>query len=161
MPFHNLLTDALITLPTWDGTNYTLAAGTTDTLASTEIDMLGYDSLMIIACIGAIAASGGLISIVLKNTATSASYGSGTIDNIGTAIVNSADTDDNKLMIIDVHKPQRRYIKVYSTRSVANVTPLALVAIRYNAGNRPVTQGTSVGQVEASTVLNSPTPSAT
>lgn len=155
-----IIPQGLLSLLTWDGTNYTVAAGTTDTLASTEIDMQGYDSLLVIACIGAIASSGS-VSIVLKNSATSATYGSGTVDNIGTAIANSADTDDNKLFLIEVNKPQRRYIKVYTTRATGNVTPLALVAIRYNAGDQPTTQSTSVGGVEASTILNSPTPSAT
>lgn len=157
---HNLALNSKQLLLTWDGTNYTVSAGTTDVLASTEIDMQGYDSLMVVGCIGAIAASGS-VSMQLKNSDTSGTYGSGTIDNIGSAAANSADTDDNKLLILEVHKPPRRYIKVYTTRATGNITPLALVAILFNAKDVPVTQSTSVGGVEATAISSSPTPSAT
>lgn len=157
---HNLALGSKQLLLTWDGTNYTLAAGTTDVLSSTEIDMQGFDSLMVVGCIGAIAASGS-VSMQLKNSDTSGTYGSGTVDNIGSAAANNADTDDNKLLVLEVHKPSRRYIKVITTRATGNVTPLALVAILYNAKDQPVTQLTSVGGVESTSVSNSPTPSAT
>lgn len=157
---HNLSLNSKQLLLTWDGASYTLAAGTTDTLSSTEIDMLGYDSLMVIGCIGAIAANGS-VSMQLKNSATSGSYGSGTVDNIGSAAANNADTDDNKLLVLETYKPPRRYVKVITTRATGNVTPLALVAILFNAKDVPVTQSTSVGGVESTSLSNNPTPSAT
>ena len=136
----------------------TVAAGTDVSVVTdpAEIDMLGYDSVAIIASLGAIA-TGGTFTMNVKNSATSGSYGSGSIDNIGSAQVNSADTDDNKFIIKEVFKPQRRYLRVQYQRETGNVTINNIVAILFNAKD---TQ-TPLTEVEAIAYLNSPTPSAT
>lgn len=158
----NFMDGARVDLWPIDGTNYTLAAGTDGALVTTgtEIDMLGYNSLMVIVCVGTIASSG-VITISVKNSETSAAYGAGTIDRIGAAMLNNADTDDNKLLITEVFKPQRRYCRVEYQRTGGNVTVLAMLVVRFNAGNEPVAQGASAGGVEFLQVLNNPTPSAT
>ncbi len=159
--FHNLLPNAAFSLVTWDGTNYTVGAGVDGAVVlSGEIDMQGYDSLCVIASIGTIAASG-VFTMFAKCSNTSGTYGSGTIDKIGTSIANDADTDDNKLFILDFHKIPRRYVKIVTQRTAGNGTELALIAIRYNAHLNPVTQSSSVGGVEASETFNNPTPRAT
>lgn len=158
---HTLLKNAKMIRLTWDGTNYVAAAGVDGAaVASTEVDMAGFDSAMFIASIGVIAATG-VFTCFLKNSNTSGSYGAGTIDKLGSSIANDADTDDNKLFIINVHKPQRRYLKFYSQRTVGNVTGDSLIVVLYNSHDNPVTQLTTVGGVEASASLASPTPSAT
>lgn len=135
----------------------TVAAGTDVSVVTdpTEIDMLGYDSVAIIASLGAIA-TGGTFTMNVKNSATSASYGSGTVDNIGAAQVNSADTDDNKFIIKEVFKPTRRYLRVQYQRETGNVTINGILAILFNAKDTPA----ALTEVESLLKLNSPTPSA-
>lgn len=161
MILRNLLSGAKIVRLTWDGTNYVVAAGTDGSVVeSGEVDTKGYNSVMFIASVGVIAASG-VFTCFVKNSDTAGSYGAGTIDKLGTSIANNADTDDNKLYVIDVYRPKRRYMKFNYQRTAGNVTLDSLIAVLYNANNDPVTQQTTVGGVEASAILNNPTPSAT
>jgi hypothetical protein len=161
MTGHNIMDGARIDLWPIDGTNYTLAAGTDGAVVTTgtEIDMAGYNSVMVIVCLGTIAASG-VFTGTLKNSDTSGTYGSGTVDRIAT-LANDADTDDNKLLIVEVYRPQRRYLRLNYQRTGGNVTVLSMLVVRFNSGNEPVSQGTSAGGVESLQVLNNPTPSAT
>ncbi len=158
---HNLLSGAKVIRLTWDGTNYVVAAGVDGAVVlSNEIDCLGFNALMIVASIGVIAANGVFTSRV-KFSDTSGTYGSGTVDRVGADLANNADTDDNKLYIHDIYSIPRRYAKFESQRTVGNCTCDTLFAILYHANDAPVTQQTTVGGVEASQILNCPTPSAT
>jgi hypothetical protein len=155
---HNLASGCKFIPLTLDGTNFTVAAGTDGAVVDgTEIDMLGFTGCLIIFNVGAIAANGVFTSFV-KNSDTAATYGSGTIDKIGSSLANSADTDDNKIIYHDIYKPQRRYLRASYQRTVGNVTLLSATAILYNAVNAPITQTTTL--VEVGQVLNNPTPSA-
>ncbi len=148
---HNLLTNAkFIAL------NATVAAGVDGaiTAVTNEIDTQGYDGCLIAFKLGAIAANG-VINTRVKNSSTSATYGAGTIDRVGSDKANDADTDDNKWIIHDIRKPLRRYLQAYYQRTVGNVTIESVFAILYNPINGPVTQT----EVEASQVLAGPTPS--
>lgn len=120
-----------------------------------EIDTQGYSGCMVVFQVGTIATDG-VITTRLKNSATSASYGSGTVDRIGSDLANSADTDDNKFIVHDVYRPERRYVKPYYQRTVGNVTIEAVFAVLYGAERAPVASA----DVEASQVLNNPVPSA-
>lgn len=142
------------------GSAYVAAAGTDGAMVTdgAEIDTKGYRSVRIILLLGVIAANGVITSRV-KNSATTAVYGSGTVDVIGSALSNSADTDDNKVIIHEIHNPQRRYLKHEYQRTVGNVTINGIIVELFNPVHQPVTQATA--DVEASQVLNNPTPSAT
>jgi hypothetical protein len=134
-----------------------VAAGTDGAFAalSTKVDMLGYTGCMIVFQLGAIATDG-VITTRVKNDATT-TFGSGTVDQIGDDLANSADTDDNKFIVHDVYRPAYRYLEASYQRTVGNVTIDAVFAILYNGERRPITQS----EVEAYQVLNNPTPSTT
>jgi hypothetical protein len=135
-----------------------VAAGVDGALVTTatEIDMLGFDSVAIVYSLGAIAANG-LITTAVKNSATTATYGAGTIDKIGASLANSADTDDDKFIVHQIHRPSRRFLRTEYQRTVGNVAINGIFAILFNAGANPPANA----QVEASQALVTPTPSAT
>lgn len=155
---HNLFKNAKIVPLRIDGTNYALTAGTDGAIInSDEIDTKGFDAVAFVTLLGAVSASGVMTQFV-KNSDTSATYGSGTVDKLGSSLVNvSAGNGDNVPMIIDIHKPQRRYCRLDSQRTGGNVVVLACFAVLYNAHDLPVSQVTDA----VSYFLNGPAPSST
>jgi hypothetical protein len=135
-----------------------VAAGVDGAIVTTptEIDTLGYDSVAIVYSLGAIAASG-VITTSVRNSATSGSYGSGTVDRVGNALANNADTDDNRFIIHEIHRPSRRFLRTEYQRTGGNVAINGIFAILFNRDDNPA----PLSQVEAIQFLNSPTPSAT
>lgn len=137
-------------------TGYTAAGVDGAFVDGTEVDTLGYDSVVFITSLGAIAANG-VFTARLKQSGTTATYGAGTIDRIGADLANSADTDDNKFIISEVFKPTERYMNHQYQRTVGNVTINNVIAILFNSHDNPP----ALAAVEASQFLNSPTPSTT
>lgn len=143
-----------------DGTNYTVTAGT-GALTATEIDMDGFDSCAIFWLLGTVT-DGAVITPSVKNSNTSGSYGSGTIDNIWTPAAQTYATGanaSNRFIRVDISKPQRRFIRAILTRATANSQVLSMIVVRYRAQAAPVVQGTTAGNVIFEAVLNAPTPS--
>lgn len=133
-----------------------VAAGTDGALVgATEIDTKGYTGCRIILVIGTVAA-GGLINTRLKNSDTSGSYGSGTVDSVGSDLASSADIDAGKAIVHEVHKPKRRYLRLFYQRTVANVSIASIIVELFGQTAQPVTQDSTI---KANQVLNDPEPS--
>ena len=66
--------------------------------------------------------------------------------------VTIADTDDNKIVFFEVHKPKKRYFRVVTSRATANATVDYLDAKLWNATQVPVTQDATT--VEGGIFLN-------
>lgn len=141
-----------------DGTNYSAAAGTDGGVVnSDEVDINGYDGCMFVFNISAVA-SGGVFTTSVQNSATSTSYGSGTVDQIGSSKTNSAaGAGDNLPHVHDIYKPKRRYLRVRSQRTAGNVTINGLMAILYKGADKPP----AAALYDMLQQLNSPEPSAT
>lgn len=131
-----------------DGTNFTAAAGATN-INSDVIDTAGYDGVRFKAAFGAIV-SGAATSIKVQQGA--ASNLSDAADLAGTSIT-VADTDDNKLVISDIIRPQERYLRVATLRATQNATVDYMEAELYMARTEPVTQDATVATLE---VFSSP-----
>lgn len=133
-----------------------VAAGTDGAFVTSlpEIDMRGYDSARIIVHVGTVTGSG-VLTTRLKNSNTSGSFGAGTIDRVGTDIAGGT---SDRLLIHDVYKPKRRYLRLDYQRTVANVVINSIIVELYNAREKPVTQ--AAADVTASQVLAEPEPSA-
>ena len=114
------------------------AAGTSDTITATEVDMLGFEGVMFVAHIGTVTSTG-VATLTAKNSATSGSYGSGTIDTLlqpvsGATVQAVATTgDSNTLLVIDIYRPPLRYVRAQIVRATANVVIASMVAFKYNA----------------------------
>lgn len=116
-----------------DGTNFVGAAGTT-AITSDSIDIVGYNNVCFELAFGAIV-SGAVTSAKLQwsddnTTFTDVTGGSVTI----------ADTDDNKIVFFEVHKPKKRYFRIVTSRATQNATVDFLDAKLWNATQVPVTQ---------------------
>lgn len=118
---------------TIDGTNYLLAAGTSD-VNSDYIDMDGFRHVSVVVEIGTIAASG---AVTCSLTQCATSGGSYTAVTGATSTV-SADTDDNKLIVLDLLDVTQRYVKLSTVRADGgNSTINAAFAIKRGARKKP------------------------
>lgn len=109
------------------------------------VDMAGYDSVAFVALIGTIAASG---TVDMKAQQDSAS-GMGSAADLAGTKVSLTDADDDKMLILNIHRPRERYVRAVITTAVGNGTIDGVFAILYNARNKPITQGSTVGAGES------------
>ncbi len=124
-----------------DGSNFVLTTGTSD-VNSTIVDTLGYESIVFIVAVGAISSSGSVTTKIQHDTD---SAGGTMADLLGSAQTVSADTDDNKLFIHEVWHPQKRYLRVVTTRGDGgNSTINAAIAIGWRTNQAAVTQPSGV-----------------
>lgn len=121
------------------------AASTTD-VESSRVDMTGFDSVMFISSIGD-CTNGAVIQLIAKSNAADSTSGS-TTEKTGTSITAGASDYDNKLLILDIHKPTLRYAYVTQVIDTQNAVFENIIAIQYNAKSVPITQPASVGQLE-------------
>lgn len=113
--------------------NFT-AAGTT-AVNSAIIDMKGYESATFVIGFGPIVA-GGVQSVKVQQGA--ASDLSDAADLAGTGVT-VADTDDNRILAIEVNQPRERYLRVVVSRATQNSTVDFGLAMQSKAGTEPVT----------------------
>jgi len=128
-----------------DGTNYTASAASSDA-TSDILDTAGFDSVRFLVGFGAIVTNGVQGIKVQQNTANSAT---GMADLAGSAIT-VADSDDGKVAISDIYRPQERYLRVITTRATQNSTVDFLIAELYNAKSQPITDDATVISSELS-----------
>lgn len=112
-----------------------VAAGTTNQTGST-IDMADFDAVSFTVAFGTIT-NGAVTTIRVQQGA--ASDASDMTDLAGTSIT-VADTDDNKLALTEIFRPQKRYVRVMVARATQNAVIDGAVAFQYGARVKPVTQ---------------------
>jgi hypothetical protein len=105
---------------------------------SAVTDMVGYDRVKFIAQIGAMVNASTLDIFAVESNESNL----GNATNItGAALVQVANTANNSVQIIDIHRPSKRYVGVYSNAGTANVTLLGILAERFRgSGVMPATQ---------------------
>ena len=143
------LTEKVVTMRVKpDGSNYVVSAGAT-AVTSVPIDTAGYEGVRLMIGFGAIV-SGAATSIKARQGA--AANMSDGADLAGTSQT-VADTDDNKIRIVDIYRPEKRYVDLVTSRATQNATIDFLVAEFYGVRVKPVTQHATVAGVE---IFNSP-----
>ena len=116
------------------------AAGTS-AINSSSVDMTGYDSVMFICTFGTIV-SAGVQSVNLAQSADDSTFA----DLLATSVT-VADSDDDKAVWLEVHKPGDRYIRLEVAKATQNSTVEGIIAIQTNHKlNKPPTH-------DATTVL--------
>lgn len=131
-----------------DGSGYTVAAGTTD-LTSAAIDTAGYQGARIIIGFGAITANA-VTSVKAQQCDTE---GGDYADLAGSAIT-VADDDDNQIVVIDIFRPQERYLKTIIDRGTQNAVVDFMIVELYNP--RVIPAATSDATVVATEKHTSP-----
>lgn len=126
-----------------DGTNFVVAAGAAD-VTSEAVDTQGYEGVRFMIGFGAIV--GGAATSIKARQGAVANMSDGA-DLAGTAQT-VADTDDNKVRIVDIFRPQERYVDLKTLRATQNSTIDFLIAELYGVRKAPVTQDATVAGSE-------------
>ena len=119
------------------------AAGTTKK-TTTILDMAGYDGVVFIVGLGTLIEAGTLDAFVEQNTINSTS-GMARLATTTVHTVTAADAlKTESCIVVDVFRPQERYVQCNITPAVQNAVILGVVAIQYNGRVKPETLGASV-----------------
>ena len=118
------------------------AAGAAD-VNSSVVDTQGFDGVCFVAAIGALVAT--------QVTSLKAQHGDAAnladaADITGAATAAMADGDSNKMLVCDVRRPTKRYVRCVLKRATANATIDGVVAILYRAAKLPAALDASISQ---------------
>lgn len=113
-------------------------------ITGSTIDTLGFTGCLFIVQTGTVTASA-VTSFKVEHSDSSDM--SGNADILGTSQT-IADTDDNKVFYLDIHKPVKRYLRLLLSRGTANAAVSAM-ALVYGPSDAPFTQ-TATGETHAS-----------
>lgn len=122
------------------------AAGAT-AINGTGIDMQDFDSVKFICLMGALTAT------QVTSLKAQGSNDNGSVDPYaditGMATAAAADADSNKILALEVNRPQKRWIRVVVNRATANAVIDGVVAHQSGAKKVPVTHdATTVSQTK-------------
>lgn len=123
-------------------------AGGTTAINSDAVDTQSFLGVRFAALLGALTAT----QVTGAKLQYSADGATGWADVAGSAVGPMADGDSNKMLVIELYRPQARYVRMVVTRATANAALDAIIAELFQASRQPVTQD---ADVSASSVLNS------
>ncbi len=128
-----------------------VAAGVSTPQTSTAVDMAGFQGVRFIVLLGV-----GSASSVGQVKATDCDTTGGSYNDIagsaGTAFTPT--TDDDKVWILDIYRPQRRFVKCVVIRGTGNTVIDGIVAEQYGERVQPKADDTAT--VLGRSLLNSP-----
>lgn len=113
-------------------------------VTSSVLDMSGYDGVMFIALTGDVTATSVLTLTAKANSANSASSPTPITQKATDAFTAGASDADSKALVVDVFKPTLRYVFAELTRTTANAVVGGILAIQYQASNKPTSHDASV-----------------
>ena len=119
------------------------AAGTT-TITSSSVNMAGFNSVLFVVPLGTIV-SGAVTSIKLQQSSDDGS--SDSFDDLTGTSQTIADTDDDKVVYVDLKQPQKQYVRMVVSRATQNATLGGILALQYQKRSiapTGFTQGTNV-----------------
>lgn len=129
-------------------------ANANDTDANSDIlDMSGYDGVVFIVPIEDSANTGVATLTVEASTTSADTYMAAIAGAVATATDAGGDALNGKLLIVDVHKPLKRYVQAVLTSTVGLIAFGTCIAIRYAGHKAPVTADATV--LQATTVVGS------
>lgn len=123
----------------------------TTAITSSAVDTKGFSGCMFTVAYGTIAATA--TNTVKAQQGSDDGVLDGYSDLEGTSIT-VADTDDNKIVAVDVFEPTKRYLKLVATRGVATTVIDGIFAQWYSPKILPTTHDTST--VVGSEIHSSP-----
>jgi hypothetical protein len=119
------------------------AANNTDS-NSDRIDMTGWDGVVFICPITDSVATGVAHLKAEQNTADSDSGMAALSGADATATCAENDDLNDKLLVVDVYKPQERYVQAVRTSGTANIAFGNVIAILYQGRVSPITADSSI-----------------
>ncbi len=129
-------------------------ANANNTDANTDIlDMSGYDGVLFMVPVEDSANAGVATLTVEASTTNADTYMAAITGAVATATAAGGDALNGKLLIVDVYRPQKRYVQAVLTSSAGLIAFGTCIAIRYNGAEKPVTADTTV--LQATSVVGS------
>lgn len=119
-----------------------VAAGTSNQ-TGTHVDMADADGVVFIADIGTLTSTQ---VTSLKAQGGNLANDSDQADLTGAVTAAMADTDSNKMLILDVYRPSNRYIRPVVQRATANAVINCVIAILYQVDKMPIVDDATVSQ---------------
>lgn len=111
---------------------------------SARLDMSGFEGVVLFGAITDCLDTGVAALTVEQNDADSDS-GMAAISGAADSLTSAAGDDLNgQCLMVDVYRPQKRYVQGVRTSTVANIAFGELYAVRYGARKKPVTDGATV-----------------
>lgn len=114
------------------------AAGTS-VITGSAVDMQGFDGVVFVALFGTLT-SGQVTTLGAGDSATT----SGFVAITGAVTAALADADGTKMLVLDIFRPQKRYITAIVNRATQNAVIDGVLACQYAAKKQPTTQDTTV-----------------
>lgn len=109
------------------------ASGSADRSGAT-LDMQGYEGVLMVVQFAAVA-TGAVVSIKAQQDTAS---GMGTAADLAGTSITVADDDDNQIFVLDVYRPQERYVRVVVDNDATNASAQSAVYYQYGATDLPV-----------------------
>ena len=103
------------------------------------VDMSGYEAVQFEVVAGTIGAAGMTITAQQSDDAFVADE-----DDLEGGEITLADADDDAVAILDIGKPEKRYVRLEMVPGANDCVVDAVIAHLYRARNLPVTQGATV-----------------
>lgn len=122
------------------------AAGSTDITTAAAVDTKGYEGVAFLGAFGALTAT--QVTSMKAQQSSDNGVADGFSDLAGTKLGPLADADGNKLLLLDVFRPQKRYVKPIINRATANAVVDGVFAILYGAREEPITSDSTVKETE-------------
>jgi hypothetical protein len=113
------------------------AAGTT-AINGSGIDMQDFDTVIFECAMGTLTAT--QVTSIKAQGSNDNGGADAYADITGMVTANAADADSNKLLLLEVNRPQKRWIRVVVNRGTANAVIDGVIAIQMGAKKAPVTQ---------------------
>jgi len=117
-------------------------ASTDDTLTGDILDLQDCDSVMGVAILGDVSTTA--VVTLKAYTGDEAALGDGDYETATATVTADATSADNKLLILDVVKPGKRYCRFDVVRATGNAVVDGVIGIRYNFRVIPTTQPADV-----------------
>jgi hypothetical protein len=129
-------------------TSVAAVAAVDDITDGSIIDLQGYDSVCFVAILGEVTAAA--VVTLKAYCGDAAALGDGAYKTTTATVTAAGNDTDNNLLILDVVRPGKRYVRGDLVRDTQNAVVDSIIAIKYNAKNVPVTQGADVADGDVS-----------
>lgn len=114
------------------------AAGTT-AVTGTSVDCATFGAATFYAMLGAITAGGSGNLKVQQSDAAATGF-----TDLAGASASYTDADGNRVLVVEVNQPRKRYLRPVVTRSAENAVVDGVLAMQSQAHAEPVTHGSTV-----------------
>ncbi len=114
----------------------TPAASAQATVTTDVVDTQGFDSVVLTALLGTIAATGTVVATAQQGDESNGSD----MASLSGATASADASDDNKLLSIELYRPTKRYVRLSIARGTANSAVDGAIAILRDPQDMPVTR---------------------